>query len=60
VRGQVEGGELLELAQWWTHFQHAENGKQKAMLNDLRRQEGGASNRPKRRKRRPATRNTDA
>ncbi|WP_076012901.1 polynucleotide adenylyltransferase PcnB, partial [Alteromonas abrolhosensis] len=29
ARGQIEGGDLLELAQWWTHFQHADNGKQK-------------------------------
>ena len=33
ARGQIEGGDLLELAQWWTHFQHADNGKQKGMLN---------------------------
>ena len=37
ARGQIEGGDLLELAQWWTHFQHADNGKQKGMLNALRR-----------------------
>ena len=59
VRGQVEGGALLELAQWWTHFQHGEPGKQKKMLNDLRRQEGDGP-KPRKRKRRPASRNTDA
>ena len=42
ARGQIEGGDLLELAQWWTHFQHADNGKQKGVLNALRKSEGGA------------------
>ncbi len=52
IRGQVEGGEPLELADWWTDFQHAEPGKQKAMLNTLRKQEGG-TNKPRRKKRKP-------
>ncbi len=50
VRGQVEGGDLLELADWWSVFQHAEPGKQKGMVNSLRKQEGGPK--PRRRKRR--------
>ena len=54
VRGQVEGGDLLELAQWWTHFQHADNGKQKGMLNALRKSEGGGKGGPRKRKRKPA------
>jgi poly(A) polymerase len=58
VRGQVEGGELLELAQWWTHFQHAESGKQKAMLNSLKRNDGSKG--PRKRKRKPAKRAPDA
>ncbi len=58
ARGQIEGGDLLELAQWWTHFQHADNGKQKGMLNALRRTE--ASGAPKKRKRRPVKRDSDA
>ena len=60
ARGQTEGGELLELAQWWTHFQHAENGKQKSMLNALKRSEGSGGAPRKKRKRRPAKRDTDA
>ena len=60
VRGQVEGGDLLELAQWWTHFQHADNGKQKGMLNALRKSEGGAKGGPRKRKRKPAKRGPDA
>ncbi|BCO20666.1 poly(A) polymerase I [Alteromonas sp. KC3] len=59
ARGQTEGGDLLELAQWWTHFQHAENGKQKGMLNALRKTEGSKSA-PRKRKRRPAKRDSDA
>ena len=50
VRGQVEGGKLLELAEWWTQFQHADNNKQKGMLNSLRKKEGG-SDKPRRRRR---------
>ncbi|GFD69053.1 poly(A) polymerase I [Alteromonas sp. KUL156] len=60
VRGQTEGGDLLELAQWWTHFQHADNGKQKGMLNALRKSEGGAKSAPRKRKRKPAKRGPDA
>ncbi|WP_333970202.1 polynucleotide adenylyltransferase PcnB [Alteromonas mediterranea] len=60
VRGQVEGGDLLELAQWWTHFQHADNGKQKSMLNALRKSEGGGKGGPRKRKRKPAKRGPDA
>ena len=58
VRGQIEGGELLELAQWWTQFQHADAAKQKGMLNALRKSENGP--RPRKRKRRPAKRPPDA
>lgn len=41
VRGQVEGGRVLELADWWTEFQQADNNQQKAMLTALRQKEGG-------------------
>ena len=58
VRGQIEGGELLELAQWWTQFQHTDATKQKGMLNALRKSEKGP--RPRKRKRRPAKRPPDA
>jgi poly(A) polymerase len=59
VRGQIEGGELLTLAQWWTQFQHADGTKQRGMLNALRKSETGAP-KPKKRKRRPAKRDSDA
>jgi poly(A) polymerase len=47
MRGEVEGGELLDLAQWWTQFQHAAPNKQKTMLNKLR---GNGGRKPRRRK----------
>ena len=53
IRGQIEGGSLHELADWWTDFQHADAAKQKSLLNALRKQEGGNSNRPRRKKRKP-------
>lgn len=59
VRGQIEGGKLLELAQWWTQFQHADNDKQRKLLNELRRTESSGNNN-KRRKRRPPKRSPDA
>lgn len=37
LRGQIEGGELFELAQWWTDFQEASNEQRKAMLDELRK-----------------------
>ncbi|RDV24232.1 polynucleotide adenylyltransferase PcnB [Alteromonas aestuariivivens] len=54
VRGQVEGGSALELADWWTQFQHAEPGVQKRMLNELRKHEGGAPKPRRKRRRRPS------
>jgi poly(A) polymerase len=36
LRGQIEGGELFELAQWWTDFQEANNEQRKVMLDALR------------------------
>lgn len=48
LRGQIEGGQILELADWWTEFQQADVNRQKAMLNELRKAEG---QRPTRRRR---------
>lgn len=53
LRGQVEGGELMELADWWTEFQEASSDKRKAMLNTLREQEGRPQQRRPRRRRKP-------
>ncbi len=35
LRAEIEGGELVELAQWWTGFQHANAGKQKELLSQV-------------------------
>lgn len=61
VRGETEGGKLLELTDWWTQFQHGEPGLQKKMLTSLRQKEGSSS-KPKRRRRRadPAKGSSDA
>lgn len=53
LRGQIEGGKLLELADWWTEFQEVTPEKRKTMLVKLREQEGGAA--PRRSKRRKPT-----
>jgi len=45
VRGEIEGGETEELAQWWTTFQHATEAIQRDMVRQL--------NGPKRRRRSP-------
>ncbi|MEP0354251.1 polynucleotide adenylyltransferase PcnB [Paraglaciecola sp.] len=50
MRGQIEGGQLLELADWWTDFQEADEGSRKNMLNVLREKEGGATRRPRKRR----------
>ena len=59
VRGQVEGGDLLELADWWTEFQSADNGQQKRMLSALRKKEGGKG-KPRRRRAPKAKGSNDA
>ena len=45
---QIEGGELLELSQWWTDFQNLNPEQRQGMLKTLREKEGGP---PKRRSR---------
>lgn len=51
LRGQIEGGQLLELADWWTEFQSAEVNDKKKMLNTLRDNEGGPRRNNRRRSR---------
>jgi len=36
LRGQIEGGDLFDLAQWWTDFQEANNEQRKTMIDALR------------------------
>ena len=45
VRGEIEGGEAAELAQWWTTFQHATEEVQRDMVRKV--------SGPKRRRRSP-------
>lgn len=53
LRGQVEGGDLIELGQWWTDFQEADEGQRKKMLDILRVQNGGPTKRPRRNRKKP-------
>ncbi|MGS2719194.1 polynucleotide adenylyltransferase PcnB [Paraglaciecola aestuariivivens] len=53
LRGQIEGGELFELAEWWTDFQEASEDQRKNMLQKLREQNGGPTRRPRRPRRKP-------
>ena len=53
LRGQIEGGQLLELAQWWTDFQEVDDSQRKTMLEELRKQEGGPARRPRRNRKKP-------
>lgn len=48
LRGQIEGGDLMELGQWWTDFQEANGDQRQTMLINLRQEEGAG---PKRRSR---------
>lgn len=51
LRAEVEGGELAELAQWWTSFQKADENKKREMVRQLggpkRRQRRKPRNKPK-------------
>lgn len=50
LRAEVEGGALLELAEWWTEFQSAEEDQRIKLLAELRKTEGpGPSTKRKRR-----------
>ncbi|MFQ3189892.1 MAG: poly(A) polymerase, partial [Paraglaciecola sp.] len=53
LRGQIEGGDLLELAEWWTDFQEADEDQRKTMLEVLREKEGAPARRPRRNRKKP-------
>lgn len=55
LRGEVEGGEIAEVGQWWTEFQDAAPPQRKKMLANLRGKDG----RPPRRKRHYTNKNRD-
>lgn len=48
MRGEIEGGEVAELAKWWQTFQSAGRNMRQAMVNDL----GGSSTKSGNRRRR--------
>lgn len=50
IRADIEGGELAELAQWWTDFQSASPNKQKKMQADVRNADGNKERRHPRKK----------
>ncbi len=50
LRGEIEGGELYELADWWTEFQEVDGDKRKTMLEELRKSAGASKNPRRRRK----------
>ncbi|MFC4700893.1 polynucleotide adenylyltransferase PcnB [Glaciecola siphonariae] len=50
LRGQIEGGDLLELAQWWTDFQEASPEQRTTMVKALGANHNGAPRRRKRKK----------
>lgn len=53
LRGQIEGGDLLELADWWTVFQDADEEQRKTMLETLREHEGAPPRRTRRNRKKP-------
>lgn len=53
LRGQIEGGQLLELAEWWTEFQEADEEQRKTMLQVLRDKDGAPARRPRRNRKKP-------
>ncbi|XOV81336.1 MAG: polynucleotide adenylyltransferase PcnB [Aestuariibacter sp.] len=53
VRAEVEGGELVDLAQWWTDFYDADPGKRKDMLAQLRSKSGGPTRRKRAKRKTP-------
>jgi poly(A) polymerase len=53
IRGQIEGGDLMELGDWWTEFQEVSPEERKTMLNDLRKEAAPPKKRRPRNKRKP-------
>jgi poly(A) polymerase len=50
LRAEIEGGDLAELADWWTEFQQATSDDRKSMLAKLQKSEGGYKRRRRPRK----------
>ncbi|MFD2178753.1 polynucleotide adenylyltransferase PcnB [Veronia pacifica] len=49
MRGEIEGGQIAELATWWRDFQSAGNDNKKTMLQDLNKATGNKK-KPRRRR----------
>ena len=45
IRGEIEGGDLMELGEWWTEFQELDAEGRKGMLNTLRKESGPSKKR---------------
>jgi poly(A) polymerase len=43
LRGEIEGGEVAELGQWWTDFQNADPKAQEVMTDDINNGKGARS-----------------
>jgi poly(A) polymerase len=50
LRADTEGGDLAELADWWTEFQQATPEVKKSLLATLQKSEGGYKRRRRPRK----------
>jgi poly(A) polymerase len=55
IRGQIEGGDLLELAEWWTEFQEVSPDERKEMVSSLPNQTSGAAKKRKSNRKRKST-----
>ncbi|WP_341501986.1 polynucleotide adenylyltransferase PcnB [Gallaecimonas sp. GXIMD4217] len=53
MRGEVEGGELKKLAQWWHDFQDKDQSGRQKLVAEVHGGERGRGKRPRRRRRRP-------
>lgn len=51
IRGAIEGGDLLELGEWWTEFQEVLPEQRKEMISNLRKQSAPAKKRKPTKKR---------
>lgn len=51
IRGQIEGGALRTLGEWWTEFQEADEEQRQQLTNNSQGKENGNNNRRSRRQR---------
>lgn len=58
IRGEIEGGELADLAKWWQEFQHAPESQQQKMVQ-LIKPSASARRRTPRKRRKPNTKKSN-